>query len=118
MLGVSISRNEKLANVFYRLALIEAYGTGVPKIIKSYEDVSAKPKFETSDNAFKITLFNKNAEKGTKGPGPSCQTLAQPLAAIALPVSLNKLHRLAYILLRLGANLPFDGQVALVADFV
>ena len=28
MLGVSQSRNEKLANIFYRLHLIEAYGTG------------------------------------------------------------------------------------------
>lgn len=38
MLGVSVTRNEKLANIFYRLMLIEAYGTGVPKIIRSYDD--------------------------------------------------------------------------------
>ena len=62
MLGVSITRNEKLANVFYRLALIEAYGTGVPRIIKSYEDFPVKPKFEVSENAFKITLPNKNTD--------------------------------------------------------
>ena len=60
LLGVSVTRNEKLANVFYRLGLIEAYGIGVPKIIKSYEDFPVKPKFEASDNAFKITLPNKN----------------------------------------------------------
>lgn len=60
MLGVSITRNEKLANVFYRLQLIEAFGTGVPKIIKSYDDFTIKPSFEVSDNAFKITLPNKN----------------------------------------------------------
>ncbi len=37
MLGVSITRIDKLANVFYRLELIEAYGTGIPKIFRSYE---------------------------------------------------------------------------------
>lgn len=62
MLGVSITRNEKLANIFYRLTLIEAYGTGVPKILRSYDDYPVKPKFEVSDNAFKITLPNKNTD--------------------------------------------------------
>ncbi|WP_100486303.1 RNA-binding domain-containing protein [Sporolactobacillus pectinivorans] len=61
MLGVSMTRNEKLARIFYRLKLVEAYGTGVPKIIRSYDDFPIKPKFEVSDNAFKITLPNKNA---------------------------------------------------------
>lgn len=31
MLGVSVLRNQHLANVFYRLKLIEAYGTGMLK---------------------------------------------------------------------------------------
>ena len=61
MLGVSVTRNEWLANDFYRLKLIEAYGTGVPKILKSYEGCPVQPKFETSDNAFKITLPNQNS---------------------------------------------------------
>ena len=30
MMGISVCRNAKLANVFYRLELIEAYGTGIP----------------------------------------------------------------------------------------
>ncbi|MDF2910575.1 MAG: putative transcriptional regulator [Sporolactobacillus laevolacticus] len=60
MLGVSMTRNEKLARIFYLLKLVEAYGTGVPKMIRSYYDFPVKPKFEVSDNAFKITLPNKN----------------------------------------------------------
>lgn len=63
MLGISVTRNEWLANVFYRLELIEAYGTGVPKILKSYEGCPVQPKFESSDNAFKITLPNQNSIK-------------------------------------------------------
>ena len=32
MVGISVCRNQDLANVFYRLHLIEAYGTGMGKI--------------------------------------------------------------------------------------
>lgn len=60
MLGVSALRNQNLANVFYRLKLIEAYGTGILKINESYADCNAKPQFEVTDNAFKITLPNIN----------------------------------------------------------
>lgn len=60
LLGVSLPRNEKLANVFYRLKLIEAYGTGFLKIMESYEDCLEKPEIQVSDNAFKVTLPNKN----------------------------------------------------------
>ncbi|MCL2110958.1 MAG: putative DNA binding domain-containing protein [Clostridiales bacterium] len=60
MLGVSVARNRNLANVFYRLTLIEAYGTGMPNIMRSYGGHAAKPQIEVSDNAFKITLPNTN----------------------------------------------------------
>lgn len=60
MLGVSALRNQNLANVFYRLNLIEAYGTGILKINESYTDCTVKPQFEVTDNAFKITLPNMN----------------------------------------------------------
>ena len=61
MMGISVTRNENLANVFYRLTLIEAYGTGVPKILHSYENYPVKPRIEVSSNAFKIILPNTNA---------------------------------------------------------
>lgn len=63
LLGISVCRNPNLANVFYRLKLIEAYGTGIKKIMASYENFSIKPKIETSSHAFKITLPNRNEEK-------------------------------------------------------
>lgn len=58
MLGISVARNRKLAGIFYRLTLIEAYGTGIPKIMRSYDDCPAKPQIHVTDNAFKITLPN------------------------------------------------------------
>ena len=62
LLGISITRNERLARIFYRLALIEAYGTGIPKILKSYEGFVRQPEFQVTDNAFKITLPNQNEQ--------------------------------------------------------
>ncbi|MDD2402415.1 MAG: ATP-binding protein [Clostridia bacterium] len=60
MFGISLSRNVKLANVFYRLKLIETYGTGMQKIMESYSNYSKKPKVDVSDNAFRIVLPNTN----------------------------------------------------------
>lgn len=60
LLGLSVCRNPKLAAIFYRLELIEAYGTGMPKIMKSYNGYGRKPRIEVSNNAFKITLPNRN----------------------------------------------------------
>ena len=60
-LGVSMLRNRRLGEIFYRLKLIEAYGTGIPKIYETYEGNSEKPEIIVSDNAFKIVLPNMNA---------------------------------------------------------
>lgn len=62
MLGLSVCRNPKLAAVFYRLDLIEAYGTGMQKIMKAYQACDRKPTIEVTNNAFKITLPNQNLE--------------------------------------------------------
>lgn len=62
LMGLSVCRNQNLANVFYRLRLIEAYGTGIRKIMNAYEEEEEKPLIETTKNAFKITLPNRNAK--------------------------------------------------------
>ena len=67
MMGVSVCRNPHLANVFYRLQLIEAYGTGMKKIMGAYADAQLQPKITTTNNAFKIILPNVNvAPKATE----------------------------------------------------
>lgn len=58
MLGVSQSRNEKLADVFYRLHLIEAYGTGIQKILLNYKNYNLKPVFKAEIGAFQVILPN------------------------------------------------------------
>lgn len=60
MAGLSVCRNQDLANVFYRLELIEAYGTGMRKIMKAYENTGKMPVIETTSNTFKVILPNIN----------------------------------------------------------
>ncbi|MDR0936845.1 MAG: putative DNA binding domain-containing protein [Oscillospiraceae bacterium] len=59
-MGVSQPRNEKLANVFYRLKHIEAYGTGLRRIMQFYEELEVKPEIKATHGAFMLTLPNMN----------------------------------------------------------
>lgn len=60
MVGLSVCRNPKIANVFYRLRLIEAYGTGMRKIMSGYGNYGVKPEIVTPGGAFKVVLPNVN----------------------------------------------------------
>ena len=59
--GISQPRNRKLAEVFYRLRLIESYGTGIRKIYARYKDCTVQPRIEVTANTFKLVLPNRNA---------------------------------------------------------
>lgn len=59
-LGMSASRNPNLAQLFFRMHLIESYGTGVGKIQRNYIGVSKQPVFETAPGVFRVTLPNVN----------------------------------------------------------
>lgn len=63
LIGVSACRNTKLANIFYRLDLIEAYGTGLQKINSNYEEYGCKPEFIVTPGAFKVILPNTNEQE-------------------------------------------------------
>lgn len=63
MLGASQPRNEKLASLFYRMKLIEAYGTGISKIISCYKGLPVQPKFENAEGAFRVVLPNTHAQE-------------------------------------------------------
>lgn len=59
-IGVSQPRNQKLAEIFHRLRLIESYGTGIRRIFKLYEDCPVQPSIAATTNAFRIVLPNRN----------------------------------------------------------
>lgn len=54
--NVSILRNPIIAGVFYRLNLIEQFGTGIIRIVREYQDSITKPNFDISDNNIRIVL--------------------------------------------------------------
>lgn len=58
--GISQPRNEKLANIFYRLEYIEAYGTGIHKIQRACMDYGVKAEFKITNAAFKVTIPNRS----------------------------------------------------------
>ena len=61
---VSVRRNRILAEVFLRLGLIEAFGTGITRIKESYSDSRRKPTFSVTQNAVAITLPIVSKELG------------------------------------------------------
>jgi len=88
MTGISVCRNQNLANVFYRLRLIEAYGTGMGKIMKAYEGLEEKPSIETTQNTFKIILPNINAKyEPGKAFVPKAETITNSATGVEKSLS-------------------------------
>ena len=62
--GISLLRNENLAEIFLRLNFIEAYGTGIRRIFSLYKDCPVQPTIVVTPNSFKIALPNMNTATG------------------------------------------------------
>ena len=58
--GVSFPRNRRLSEVFYRLGLVEAYGTGIPRVYGLYEGSGRMPEMDISGPVFRVTLFRRD----------------------------------------------------------
>ena len=60
LMGASQPRNGKLTALFYRMDL-EAYGTGLGKILNCYVGLPVQPSFESVEGAFRVVLPNIHA---------------------------------------------------------
>jgi ATP-dependent DNA helicase RecG len=78
-LGISQPRNEKLANVFYRLKYIEAYGTGLRRIMQYYEELSVKPDITATHGGFVLTIPSLNYASPLKPKRKSVQISQQQI---------------------------------------
>ena len=58
--GVSFPRNRKLCELFYRLGLVEAYGTGIPRVFGAYGCSAKKPSLIINGSVFRVTLYSMN----------------------------------------------------------
>ena len=54
--GISITRNPKLQTILLRLKKVESLGTGISRIMKSYEENVIKPNIEVTDSSFTIVI--------------------------------------------------------------
>lgn len=55
----SIRRNRIISDIFNRLHLMERRGSGLIRIIESYNDYEIKPTFHSDISTFKVTFPNK-----------------------------------------------------------
>lgn len=83
MSGYSICRNPLLAGVFYRLQLIEAYGTGMQKMFEAYGGSGREPKIEVTPNVFKVILPNVNVISAKEGFSNSPLTQEEQILKLA-----------------------------------
>ena len=54
--GISILRNRIIANVFFRLNMIEQFGTGIRRINETYRDSAKKPTYEILSESIRMVL--------------------------------------------------------------
>ena len=65
--GKSTCRNEAVAEVFHYMHIVEAWGTGIPRIInRCNEYCLLAPIFEEFGDGFKVTLFRKVSNASEK----------------------------------------------------
>lgn len=60
MRGLSVVRNKRLANIFYRLRYVEVYGTGLTRIYNKYKSLVQQPVITATERIFQIVLPNMN----------------------------------------------------------
>ena len=53
---ISIMQNPIIGNVFFRLDIIESFGTGITRIKNSYKNSKNKPNFKIYDNSIEVCL--------------------------------------------------------------
>lgn len=69
-LGISQSRNPRLANCFYRMKWIESYGTGLQRIKESYHGSGKQPFGNIGPNSFVVVLPKNELEETISQDSP------------------------------------------------
>ncbi len=88
--GVSVTRNEKLAHIFYRLKIIEAFGTGIPRIFSTYEVHAVQPEIPVIDGGFLIRIPNMNFNRQGTGDKMAAQTNEHRILSVFTDASFTK----------------------------
>lgn len=62
-LGSSSSRNPKLINILHRLGFVEAYGSGIPRMLESYKKSITTPEIKVAPNSFLVKMPKLSLKK-------------------------------------------------------
>jgi ATP-dependent DNA helicase RecG len=81
---VSVRRNPILANVFYRLGIIESFGTGILRIKASYAGSVSAPRFTVGDNSITVVLPVLKEDLGLTSDQQAVLDLLSPVRAMAI----------------------------------
>ena len=66
-IGKSTCRNEAIAEAFHYMKIVEAWGTGIPRIISKCNEYNLpNPEFEEFGEGFKVTLYRKVSSEAEK----------------------------------------------------
>jgi len=66
--GQTLPRNPQVVKVLNKLKYIEDYGTGIRRILSSYDDEKKKPEFKTNEDFVKVCLPNLNYRQHLSKP--------------------------------------------------
>ena len=65
--GKSTCRNEAIAEAFHYMHIVEAWGTGIPRILSRCREYGlAEPEFEEIGDGFRVTIFRKTTNAQQK----------------------------------------------------
>lgn len=92
---ISVLRNPTLASVFYRLKMVEIFGTGVLRIKECYNKSVRKPVFDISDNAISVELPLVVSDLEISGDerivyNTLCKTMPKSISEITAAVPFGK----------------------------
>ena len=76
MNGHSKIRNKGIANIFSQMGLVEAWGSGIKRILNAAEEYGLpKPRFQEFDNMFRVELFRNlfPMMEGSRGIGEASE---------------------------------------------
>lgn len=58
--GTSARRNRNIVHVLDKITYMENYGSGIRRILGSYQDTEKEPEFIVTPNQFKVILYNRH----------------------------------------------------------
>ena len=117
--GKSTCRNEAIAEAFHYMHIVEAWGTGIPRIINRCNEYGLlAPVFEEFGDGFKVTLFRKvsNAPEKVSNAPEKVSNAPEKVSNAPEKVS-NAFDKYMLLLKNAGATDTFINNIKVVYEY-